>query len=234
MMPQAEGKFRVPALAKQTAVVMVIVGLVTVVVGEWGERHRIERRYQESLRLQQQLAQQAQQLRTDRDRLAETVAAAQSRNTELTQTLDAKNLALEEVSARLTQQEHVTQEMQEKLASLQKQFDSVQGELAMAVSSRAKRSPGGAVSLEKIVVAQGSPASSAQGRVVSVDPQWRFIVFDLGWNTVKIGDIVSISRNKELLGKARVERVQEEVSAATLLPEWTNNEVKVDDTVRPL
>jgi hypothetical protein len=139
---------------------------------------------------------------------------------------------------RLTQEERIIQELQEKLLAMQRQFDLLQGELAMTLQERTTSSPtleGGMVHLEKVVVTR--PASSApglQGRIISVNPEWRFVVIDLGWDVVKIGDVISIYRNEQLLGKARVERVQEQVSAATLLPEWTEAEVQINDVVRAL
>jgi hypothetical protein len=69
---------------------------------------------------------------------------------------------------------------------------------------------------------------------MSVHPDWKFIIVNLGWDHVNIGDTVSIFRNEALLGKARIERVQQEAAAATLLPEWRQAEVRVDDVVRAL
>jgi hypothetical protein len=83
-----------------------------------------------------------------------------------------------------------------------------------------------------VVTQPGAAEDEARGHVLSVNPQWKFVVFDLGWDAVRIGEVVSIYRNEELLGKARVERVQEKVSAATLLPDWAKTEVRVNDIVR--
>jgi len=91
------------------------------------------------------------------------------------------------------------------------------------------------IELEKVVVTHpASPAPGLQGRVLSVNPEWHFVVIDLGWDVVNIGDVVSIYRNDQLLGKARVERVQEQVCAAALLPEWVESQVQVNDVVRVL
>jgi hypothetical protein len=157
---------------------------------------------------------------------------------QLLQTVAAKSQALETVIDRLAEEEEVIRELQEKLLAMQRQFNLLQGELAIALQARTANPPLASrmVQLEKVVVA--SPATSTptetQGRVVSVHPQWRFVVIDLGWDLVRLGDIVSIYRNEHLLGKARIERVQEQVAAATLLPEWTEVEIQVNDVVRIL
>jgi hypothetical protein len=67
-----------------------------------------------------------------------------------------------------------------------------------------------------------------------VHKEWSFVVVSLGWNSVKIGDTISILRDDRLLAKAKVERVQEDVSAATLLPDWQDVEVAVNDLVQVL
>ena len=59
-------------------------------------------------------------------------------------------------------------------------------------------------------------------------------MIDLGWDAVRIGDTVSIVRNGQLLAKARIDRVQEGVSAATLLSDWETAEIHVNDLVRVL
>jgi hypothetical protein len=112
----------------------------------------------------------------------------------------------------------------------------LQGELADALHL-AQVAPGAtssaAVELERIMVSSDtSPA--LRGRVISVHPEWDFVVIDLGWDAVKIGDTVTIMRNEELLAKAKVERVQEGVSAAAIMPEWDAKTVRVNDRVKLL
>ena len=89
------------------------------------------------------------------------------------------------------------------------------------------------VQLERVVVSHAD-ASELKGRIVSVHQDWNFVVIDLGWDAVKIGDTVSIFHNEQLLAKARIERVQEAVCAATILPEWNAASVQVNDVARVL
>jgi hypothetical protein len=85
-----------------------------------------------------------------------------------------------------------------------------------------------------VVSRASDPETAFAGRVISFNPQWRFVVMDLGWDAVNIGDVVSIYRREQLLGKARVERVQEAVSAASLLPDSFEAEIEINDVVRLL
>ena len=86
--------------------------------------------------------------------------------------------------------------------------------------------------LERIVVSRTD--AGLHGRVLSIDKNWNFVVVDLGWSAVGIGDTLSIYREEQLLAKARVERVQEGICAASLLPEWSTAEIRVNDQVRAL
>ena len=69
------------------------------------------------------------------------------------------------------------------------------------------------------------------GRIVSVHADWNFVVIDLGWDNVQIGDQVSIVRNGEVLAEAQIARVQEAVSAATVMPAWSAEAIQVNDQV---
>ena len=214
------------------------VALAAVAVGQWAGHRQLERRYRESLQARRQLELEAGQLRADRDQLAATVAQEQGRVAQLSSAMSAKDTELQQGLQRLLQEERIIQELQGRLLAMQLQFDRLQGELAAVLEERpagAPASQGRMIELERVVVTHSAaPAPGLQGRVLSVNPEWRFVVIDLGWDVVNIGDVVSIYRNDQLLGKARVERVQEQVCAAALLPEWVESQVQVNDVVRVL
>lgn len=87
------------------------------------------------------------------------------------------------------------------------------------------------VELEKIVVSKGD---AAKGRVLSVDKETEFIIFDMGAkNGVKQGDVMSVMRGDEYLGDIKVSRVQDEMSAADLIPPFSSRMVRKNDTVVP-
>ena len=148
---------------------------------------------------------------------------------------------LEQSVGRLMEETRTVRELQMHLAAMQQQMDQLQGELAVTLQEH-QGTPGQArqqqpkpapVQLEKIVVSDAGSVG-LQGRVLSVHRDWSFVVIDLGWDAVKIGDVASVFRNEQLLAKVRVDRVQEGICAATLLPEWEHADVRVNDSVRVL
>ena len=219
---------------------LTIVGLLVVAagIGEVLLRVHLERRYHEALLAQRQLQQQLLEARLDRNRLAEAVLTEGQRAQQLANQLASKDQTLQDTISRLTEEERTIQELQEKLATMQDQLGHAQGELARALQSPSASAPspaGQPVQLEKVIVAPAATTpANGEGHVLSVHPDWKFVVIDLGWDALNVGDVVSIYRKDQLLGKARVERVQESAAAASLLPEWSQAEIQINDVVRLL
>ena len=225
-------------MTKQQQLLVAVSGtvLVGVAVTEHMYRLAAERRFQASVGERQRLELQYAEAFASHEQLTRQLQEEQSRSKDLAQALAEKHAALEEAVGRLTKEMETIQELNTRLVAMEQQMEQLQGELSAALLEReGKASTAGtnAIQLERIVVTDAN-AIGQQGRVISVHPEWRFVVMDLGWNDVKIGDMVSIFRNDHLLAKARVERVQERVAAATLLPEWQGVEVHVNDVVRLL
>jgi len=85
------------------------------------------------------------------------------------------------------------------------------------------------VELDKIVV---NPQSGTTGHVLSVDTDAEFLIFNLGLNQgVKPDDVLSVYRGDEYLGDVKATRVQDEMSAADIIPPLSSREVRKNDTV---
>jgi hypothetical protein len=85
------------------------------------------------------------------------------------------------------------------------------------------------VELDKIVV---NPNDGTRGRVLSVDKDAEFLVCSLGQKQgIKSGDVLSVFRGEEYLGDVRVSRVQEQLSAADLIPPFSSRKVRKNDIV---
>ena len=83
--------------------------------------------------------------------------------------------------------------------------------------------------LDKIVV---NPNEGTRGRVLSVDKEAEFVVSNLGLKQgVQTGSVFSIYRGDEYLGDVRVSRVQEELSAADIIPPFSSRKVRKNDIV---
>ena len=219
------------------ALLAVLAVVVTVAaVGEHLGRRRIERRYQASLEARQQLERQVSGILATHQRLTDELATQRQRNGELSEAIAAKSAELEHAVGRLAEESRTIRELQQDLRIQEQQMAQVQAELSSALQraqASAEAAPEAAVELERVMVS-GAGTPTFQGRVISVHPEWNFVVVDLGWDAVKIGDTISILRNNAFLAKAKIERVQEGVSAAALMPEWSAAEIQVNDRAQLL
>lgn len=88
------------------------------------------------------------------------------------------------------------------------------------------------IELEKIVV---KATSESAGKVLAVDKEHAFVIVDLGRDgNLNLGDVLSVYRNDEFIGKVEVEKIEERASAAAILPQWQNVEFKENDVVKKL
>ncbi|MEK6732084.1 MAG: hypothetical protein AABY55_00505 [Candidatus Omnitrophota bacterium] len=88
------------------------------------------------------------------------------------------------------------------------------------------------IELEKIIV---SSLLEAEGRILAVDKQNDLVVVNLGAiNNLKNGDRLSIYRGDSFIANAELVKVQNRISAAMILPEASNKDLKVEvnDTVK--
>jgi len=85
------------------------------------------------------------------------------------------------------------------------------------------------VELDKIVV---NPQDDTKGHILSIDTDAEFVIFNLGLKQgVKPDDMLSIYRGDEYLGDIKATRVQDEMSAADIIPPLSPNEIRKNDTV---
>ena len=220
-------------------VLLAVFGMVVTItaVGEHLSRRLIERRYHQVLETHQQLERQVGGVLTTHKQLTNDLTAQRQRTQALTNAVAEKNAELDNTIGRLAEESQTVRELQQQIKVQEQQMAQLQGELAdalhLAQAAPAAGTSSAAVELERIMVSnEASPA--LQGRVISVHPEWNFVVIDLGWDAVKIGDTVSIVRNDALLAKAKVERVQEGIAAAAIMPEWDAKTVQINDHVKLL
>ena len=221
---------------RHLAIAVAGVAVIGVVVWEDVARRATEHRYHAAVEDRRQLEQRVGEMLATHDQLKGEFQQEQQRSRELSDSLVAARGQLDEMTARLSDESTSVKKLQARLAAMQGQMDRVQGELALALQERqqAEGTNGpGPVQLERILVAGDAP-SGLRGRVLSVYQDWDFVVINLGWDVVRVGDTVSIVRGGQLLAKARVERVQEDLCAATVLPEWNAAAINVNDAVQLL
>lgn len=208
--------------------------LIGATAGEHLYRRLVEQRWQIAVADRQRLERQVSGVLAAHQQLTGDVTAERQRTQTLSTAITEKHAQLDQAIARLAEEERTVRELHIRVATMQQQMDQLQGELALAIQERktaGASARASAVQLERIVVSQVDALTSG-GRILTVHQDWNFVVIDLGWDTVKIGDTVSIIRDNEVLAKAQVERVQERVAAATILPGWEADNIRVNDRVQ--
>jgi len=133
----------------------------------------------------------------------------------------------------IEKEEQKNKELQEKLDSLEKiQSKSTKSKDSESslLSSDLEMVPGEkkeTVELEKIVIV---PKLLTEGRVLSVDKETEFIILNLGQKDgLTKGRIVSVYRDKDYLGDAKITRIHPEMSAADLIPPFSIQIVQKND-----
>lgn len=215
---------------------IVATGLVGVIVAEHVIRRSVERRYQNLLGRQRQLEMEYAEMAATHHSLTTHLEEEQRRSQELAGALAATRAKLEETVGRLAEENRNAGELKMRLASVEEQMNQLQGELVAVLHDRANdqgAQPQQPIQLERVVVSS-TGAPGVQGRIISVHQDWNFVIIELGWNAVRIGDTVLIVRDDQVLAQARIERVQEGVCAATVLPEWDTDDIRVNDLARLL
>ncbi len=229
-------------------IVIAILGVALIGVATWGHltRRHLERRYDALVEDREELELRLGEVLVAHQRLKDNFKSEQDRSQELSDTLVSTRGMLQDMETRLASESQSVRELQTRLTALQQQMEQLQGELVLVfqeqeqLKGRTKRKqqqattkPSALIELQRIVVG-GETLPAFHGRIVSVHHDWDFVIIDLGWDAVKVGDTVSIVRDDQLLARARVDRVQEGVCAATVLPEWETELVRVNDTVQML
>lgn len=71
-----------------------------------------------------------------------------------------------------------------------------------------------------------------EGSVLSVDPEWGFVVLNVGEKdgAVENGELM-VSREGKLVGKVQISSVEEDRSIANVIPGWLQAEIQVGDMV---
>ena len=229
-------------MTKGHQVLVAVMGVVLAgaAAGEHVARRLIERRYHQSVESRRQLELKFGEVLATHEQLKGALKHERERSEELSGALASMRHELEQSVGRLTEETRKVQALTVRVAAMQQQMDQLQGELSLSLQDHPAATPVSVppkpsvpIQLQKIVVSDAG-ASGLQGRVLSIHRDWHFVVIDLGWNAVQVGDVASVFRNEQLLAKVRVDRVQEGICAATVLPEWESADIRVNDFVRVL
>lgn len=142
---------------------------------------------------------------------------------------------LQEQVDRSAQLEKRSQELEQLSQSLEAKINAYASNNSVAsIVSPATSSAPPEVQLDKIVVSSTATNAAGEGRVLTVDQDTEFLIFNLGQKDgIAEGTVMSVYRGDQYLGDVKVSRVQPEMSAADFLPPLTSQVVQKDDRVIP-
>lgn len=228
--------FKLDSTARRILVGGAIVALVGIAAVEHYARRLTQGRLAQAVESRGQLERRLGEVMASHDRLEADLVSERRRSNELESALTTAQAQLEQTNGRLAQEGRNSRTLQIRVTEMQQQLDQLQGELSVALQGHDGGPAGlkpGTVQIDRVVVSDAT-APAGSGRVISIHRDWDFVVINLGWDAVRIGDIVSIYRDERLQAKARIERVQEGVCAATVLPDWKTDAVELNDVARVL
>ena len=228
-----------------------------------GENLDLQARLQDTQRAKVRVEGELTQTRKELDEAKEQMAKAVEAQTTLSRSLQDREHELERLTKELAQTKDAAQQTAAQLAQLQGERDTIKQQLDNATQAKGDAESKVAeltrptVLLENVVVTndqakpaeadmshvaspdQGTPPAAAQrvvsGQVVVVNREYDFIVMNLGkHHGLSVGQEFHVVRDNQVLGKVKVEKVYDELSAATILPESQKNNIREGDLVRAL
>ncbi len=220
------------------------------------EKEELQTHLQATEQAKARVEQDLERTRTELAKSAQELASAIEAQTTLSQAVEARQAEITRLTGDLTQARNDAQGIAKQLSQLQTDRDTMQQQvtdLAKAKSeleSKVMELSAGdrpMVELGKVVVngqtgqsdqmsalGAGSKATS-DGQVVVVNREYAFIVMNLGRNHgLAIGQEFQVVRNDAVLGRVKVEKVYDELSAATILQESQPDTIHEGDLVKAL
>ena len=170
---------------------------------------------------------------------ATSLHADVDRLTQEKEALQGTNASYEKEISELKRQ---TENFESDRTNLLTAISDLKKDLAEAMGGRGKTQPAGlsrpdlkmnpltgSVDLGKIVMRRSSGSAA---RVQSVDRLYHFIIVNAGRKDGLRKDMVlNVIREDRILAKVMVQKTAENAAAAVIVPEWTKEEIQVDDTV---
>jgi len=214
-----------PKIIYTTLVVLLITSIVFYFIKEKEKKLRIY--------TQSQLTQTIEEKKQVENKLADTVKAKEAVETELTAEKERSSMLQEELEDKNQQIKLALDRIEQEISARRKVEAQLmitlqeKEDLAQKVSQSSDT-----VELEKIVI---NPGSVITGKIIMVNKEYAFVVVNLGHQqSLKAGDILYVYRNDEVIGKVQIQRTEENMSAAAILPDWQNVEFKENDVVKTM
>ncbi len=180
---------------------------------------------EENNTLKDALNKESQEKNQVKEQLTKQLKESEQKVADLEQKFQAEIQRSSELEKKNQESEKFSKELQEKIQNSQA---TGIGESAPPGTAKNQQE----VQLDKIVVTPEANQGNMEGRVLTVDKDAEFIIFNLGQQDgVTEGDVMSIYRADQYLGDVKVSRVQPEMAAADFVPPLTSQTVQKDDRV---
>jgi len=167
----------------------------------------------------------------------------------LATSIDERQREIDRLNKDLAQARSERGSLAEQVTTLKGEQEALQAQLAKAEQAKTELetkvlelSEHPSVELEKVIVTSASPSAASssqlpatQGQVVVVNREYDFIVMNLGKRQgLALGQEFQIVRGQQVLGRVKVEKVYDELSAAAILPESNKDAIREGDLVKAL
>jgi DNA repair exonuclease SbcCD ATPase subunit len=259
-----QGRLVVPLLGVVAGVAIVGAGIAATLLVQEREARKIKERQLAVVQAENQdLQLQVDEIQTAKQHVEMELSRAKAQLSEATQQLadaqEAKDALAQTVQERQLEVDRLSKDLEQirtergalvkELAELKTQQEAMRTQLSALKQTKADRDTRGgeasgraSVELEKVVVAHPEdligapmPASATQGQVVVVNREYDFIVINLGKRQgLALGQEFQVVRDQQVLGRVKVEKIYDELSAAAILPNSNKDAIREGDDVKAL
>ena len=193
-----------------------------------------------------ELEEQLSRVRLEFEKIAKQVDEERQTKATLAKSVDERQREIDRLGKDLEQVRSERTTLVEQVAQLKTQQDTAQKQLEELQQAKAQLetkvlelsdSSMPSVELEKVVVSGvpglQQPASSVQGQILVINREYDFIVVNLGKNQgLGVGQELHIVRGQDILGRVKIEKLYDELSAAAILPGTKEDVIREGDVVR--
>ncbi len=214
---------------------------------------RLEQTQKAKVKTDEELAGLKKDLAKTQDDLAQATKAQET----LAKSVQDREQEIGRITKDLEQFRTEKKGIEQQLSDMQTERDAIKQRLTDMEQAKGQLeskvmelSKGPTVELDKVVVTNGtdnssetakplpvsaSTATALNGQVVVVNREYDFVVMNLGKNQgLSVGQEFQIMRGNDVLGKVKVEKVYDQLSAAAILPESRKDSIREGDLVRAL
>lgn len=192
----------------------------------------VDDRQQEIARLTKDL----EQTRNDSKQLTTQLSDLQAEREKLKTQLADVEKAKGELETKLVEStDRPTVELEKVLVTNNGKTEGTAASTTAASTADSTSQPQSPAATALPVSTTSSAATGQEGQVVVINREYDFIVMNLGKkHGLSAGQEFQVVRGNQVLGKVKVEKVYDELSAAAILPESKKDTIREGDTVKAL